>query len=98
MIIIFCSSPIAGAVSKRIFQLFLSIISGYLAFLSREDIEEAVHWGNDMYQIIRIRPVLLRDGSIPSFEPSFSGFGLLMDRCPIQPSGQSWQNGTLEVL
>ena len=93
-----CSSPIAGAVSKRIFQLFLSIISGYLAYQSREDIEEAVNWGNDMFQIIRIRPVLLRDGSTPGQEPSFSDFGLLMNRCPIQPSEQSWQNGTLQVL
>jgi hypothetical protein len=100
MIPLHCSSPIAGAASKRIFQLFLSIITGYLAYQSRDDIEEAVQWGNDMFQILRIRPVLLRDGSTPGLEsePAFSGFGLLMNRCPVLPSSQSWQNGTLQVL
>ena len=56
------------------------------------------NYGEELYKQARIYPIALRDGSEPGLRRSFSDFGLLLNRCVIRPSGQSWTNGTLEVI
>ena len=93
-----CSSPIAAAASKRLFQIFFGIISAYLAYQNGVSVEEDKVYNHYIYKEVKIYPISLRDGSEPGLKSSFLDFGLLKDRCVIPPSGQSWKNGTLEVL
>ncbi len=93
-----CSSPIAAAASKRLFQIFFGIISAYLAYQNGVSVEEDKVYNHYIYKEVKIYPISLRDGSEPGLKSSFLDFGLLRDRCVIPPSGQSWKNGTLEVL
>jgi hypothetical protein len=91
------STPIAAAASKRLFQILLTIISAVLVYQGMETFSEAMHWSFDVYTRIRVVPLELRDGSKPGLAPSFSEVGLLNNLCLLQPSGNEWRNGTLEV-
>jgi hypothetical protein len=89
------SSPIAAAATKRLFQIFFGIVSGYLFYQNVEAVQNISNYALNEYKQVSIFPIILRDGSNPGFNPSFSEFGLLKNRCMIPPTGQLWTNGTL---
>ena len=94
---LFVSTPIAAAASKRLFQFLITAVSAIIAYQSREPVLSSMYWHGIAARRIRVTPLVLRDGSKPGFVPSFSDAGLLHNRCLLQPSGKEWKNGTLEV-
>ena len=93
------STPVSAAASKVPFQVAALVLAACLLYLALGDMTGASKYGSNLPMTqVRIKPLELRNGSVPG-PPDFgiADFGLVMTGCKVPKATAAWRNGTFEV-